>query len=370
MILSKEQQSLDSFFNSFDNEKNAYNLKLFFKIILEFCRNLNKEKTLVTRTLEKKIAIEFQGFEIIRMSNFTLQLLILNENKQEKILKSLDKSDAKEHLSPKGTTLYDTSFELLSLHGNDIASLVKLSVLYLKNFEKTTEQAKTIYQDVNKFLDIDNTPNTIVQKLENQEEVTDIISLQSEVNIEKLLTSEENEILEFKGSLFWEEKNSENISRNVLIKEIAGFFNSQGGQLVYGVSDSLELLGISNDLAKVNNSIDKLELRVRDILEFGIGKALTSRVKINFSDAENKTVMILTTPPSPVPVFANLYFEICKKHKNSPGPCTFCINQKVSVSSGKATQGFFVRNGNRVNMLSFGEMYEYAKLHWPEFNKG
>ena len=64
MILSKEQQSLDSFFNSFDNEKNAYNLKLFFKIILEFCRNLNQEKTLVTRTLDKKIAIEFQGSKL------------------------------------------------------------------------------------------------------------------------------------------------------------------------------------------------------------------------------------------------------------------------------------------------------------------
>jgi hypothetical protein len=369
MNLSREQQSLDSFFNSFDNEKNAYNLKLFFKIIFEFCQNLNKEKTLVTRTLDKKIAIEFQGFEIIRISNFTLQLLILNENNQEQILKSLDKSDTKEHLSPKGTTLYNTSFELLSLHGNDIASLVKLSIFYLKNFEKSTDQAKTIYQDINKFLDIDKTPKTIVQKLENQDEVTDIILPQSEINIEKLLTSEENEILEFKGSLFWEEENSTNISKNVLIKEIAGFFNSQGGQLVYGVSDSLELLGISNDLAKVNNSVDKLELRVRDILEFAIGKALTSRVKINFSDIENKTLMILTAPPSPVPVFANLYFEICKKHKDSGGPCIFCINQKVSVNSGKTTQGFFVRNGNRINMLNFGEMYEYSKIHWPEFNR-
>ena len=165
MILSKEQQSLDSFFNSFDNEKNAYNLKLFFKIILEFCRNLNQEKTLVTRTLDKKIAIEFQGFEIIRMSNFTLQLLILNENNQDKIIKLLDQSDTKKYLSPKGTTLYDTSFELLSLHGNDIASLVKLSVLYLKNFEKTTEQAKTIYQDLNKFLDTDKTSKPTVQRL-------------------------------------------------------------------------------------------------------------------------------------------------------------------------------------------------------------
>ena len=78
--------------------------------------------------------------------------------------------------------------------------------------------------------------------------------IKQEQLIDKYSTSEENEILEFKGSLFWEEENSTNISKNGLIKEIAGFFNSQGGQLVYGVSDSLELLGISNDLAKVNNS--------------------------------------------------------------------------------------------------------------------
>ena len=164
MILSKEQQSLDSFFNSFDNEKNAYNLKLFFKIILEFCRNLNQEKTLVTRTSDKKIAIEFQGFEIIRMSNFTLQLLILNENNQDKIIKLLDQSDTKKYLSPKGTTLYDTSFELLSLHGNDMASLVKLNLNWsTQNIEKIKYDTPNIKYDL--FFDILNHSNDEIKKI-------------------------------------------------------------------------------------------------------------------------------------------------------------------------------------------------------------
>ena len=210
-------------------------------------------------------------------------------------------------------------------------------------------------------------------EVSKKEEKTPSEPLSLEITEEEILNiikQEESESLEYKTSLYWSDKSVENVNKNVLIKEISSFLNTNGGNLIYGVSDDKKIVGIGKDLDKSNNSQDKLELSLRDMLEFGVGKVLTSKIKISFFNVNELILMVIIVPPSPAPVFSNLYFEICKKHKSPPGPCNYCLSQRVSVTTNKFTQGFFVRNGNRVNMLNFGEMYEYSKIHWPQFNKG
>ena len=362
---SNDFNSLKSFFNSFSNEKTSHNAKLFLDLVFTYAASHSAAKTFVTQTSDNKVAIDFQGFEIVRVSKNDIDLLISSEEISENLDSVLKISKVKDYFFPKGHNLYSLDLDMLSSYGNDLVSYVKSTINYLKNFENSTENFKIIYQDTHIL--------SATPEVSSKEEKTPSEPLTLEITEEEILNiikQEESESLEYKTSLYWSDKSIENVNKNVLIKEISSFFNTNGGNLIYGVSDDKKIVGVGKDLVKSNNSQDTLELNVRDLLEFGVGKVLTSKVKISFFTINELILMVLTVPPSPTPVFSNLYFEICKKHKSSPGPCNICLSQRVSVTTNKSTQGFFVRNGNRVNMLSFGEMYEYAKLHWPEFNKG
>lgn len=362
---SNDFNSLKSFFNSFSNEKISHNAKLFLDLVFTYAASHSDAKTFVTQTSDNKVAIEFKGFEIVRVSKNDIDLLISPEEISENLNSVLKISKVKDYFFPKGHNLYSLDLDMLSSYGNDLVSYVKSTINYLKNFENSAENFKIIYQDTHIL--------SSIPEASSKEEKTPSEPLTMEITEEEILNiikQEESESLEYKTSLYWSDNSKENINKNVLIKEIASFFNTNGGNLIYGVTDDKKIVGVGKDLVKSNNSQDTLELNVRDLLEFGVGKVLTSKVKISFFTINELILMVLTVPPSPTPVFSNLYFEICKKHKSSPGPCNICLSQRVSVTTNKSTQGFFVRNGNRVNMLNFGEMYEYTKLHWPEFNKG
>tara|TARA_A100001234_G_scaffold151196_1_gene133143 strand:+ start:6237 stop:7331 length:1095 start_codon:yes stop_codon:yes gene_type:complete len=362
---SNDFNSLKSFFNSFSNEKTSHNAKLFLDLVFTYAASHSDAKTFVIQTSDNKVAIEFKGFEIVRVSKNDIDLLISSEEISENLDSVLKISKVKDYFFPKGHNLYSLDLDMLSSYGNELVSYVKSTINYLKNFENSTENFKIIYQDTHI---LSSTP-----EVSSKEEKTPSEPLTLEITEEEILNiikQEESESLEYKTSLYWSDKSIENVNKNVLIKEISSFFNTNGGNLIYGVSDDKKIVGVGKDLVKSNNSQDTLELNVRDLLEFGVGKVLTSKVKISFFTINELILMVLTVPPSPTPVFSNLYFEICKKHKSPPGPCNYCLSQRVSVTTNKSTQGFFVRNGNRVNMLNFGEMYEYAKLHWPDFNKG
>ena len=362
---SNDCNSLKSFFNSFTDEKISHNAKLVLDLVFTYADSHSDAKTFITQTSDNKVAIDFQGFEIVRISKNDIDFLISSEEISEKLDSVLKISKVKDYFFPKGHNLYSLDLDMLTSYGNELVSYVKSTINYLKNFENSTENFKIIYQDTHIL------STTIEVSKKEEKTPSEPLSLEiTEEEILNIIKQEESESLEYKTSLYWSDKSVENVNKNVLIKEISSFLNTNGGNLIYGVSDDKKIVGIGKDLDKSNNSQDKLELSLRDMLEFGVGKVLTSKIKISFFNVNELILMVIIVPPSPAPVFSNLYFEICKKHKSPPGPCNYCLSQRVSVTTNKFTQGFFVRNGNRVNMLNFGEMYEYSKIHWPQFNNG
>ncbi len=149
----------------------------------------------------------------------------------------------------------------------------------------------------------------------------------------------ESYVLEFKSTLQWDiVKNEQNKAlRLSVIKTIAAFLNSQGGTLVIGVEDDGSVLGLDRDLALVNQSRDRFERLLVDLISESIGVAIVQCYRIRFEDVEDKSVCIIDVERSPEPVFVK--------------------------ESGKEKM-FYIRAGNTSRCLDSEETHKYIEMHW------
>ena len=149
----------------------------------------------------------------------------------------------------------------------------------------------------------------------------------------------ESYVLEFKSTLQWDVvKNEQNKAlRLSVIKTIAAFLNSQGGTLVIGVEDDGSILGLDRDLALVNQSQDRFERLLVDLISESIGVAIAQCYRIRFEDVEDKSVCIIDVERSPEPVFVK--------------------------ESGKEKM-FYIRAGNTSRYLDSEETHKYIEMHW------
>jgi len=157
--------------------------------------------------------------------------------------------------------------------------------------------------------------------------------------MKKLLKSGEGKKVEFKKSLRWDyEKNEFNkeLEKSV-IKTIAGFLNSEGGNLIIGVSDEKEIEGLDKDFQTLpKKDIDGFENYLTQIIRANIGSSSLRLIRIEFENIEEKTVCYIKVKMSEDPVFT----------KNN------------------STEEFFVRVGNSTASLSISESVNYIKNHW------
>ena len=157
--------------------------------------------------------------------------------------------------------------------------------------------------------------------------------------IKKLLLKSESKKIEFKKSLRWdfekEEFNKE--LEKAVIKTIAAFLNSEGGNLIIGVSDKKEIEGLDKDfqtLPKKNG--DGFENYLTQAIRSSLGSQRLRLITIEFHSLEEKKICIVMVKKSEDPVFTK-------------------INGK---------EEFFVRVGNSTASLDISEAVEYIKNHW------
>lgn len=160
-------------------------------------------------------------------------------------------------------------------------------------------------------------------------------------DIEKLLTLEENDRLEFKSSLRYDYKVG-NVSRELekaALKTVAAFLNSKGGYLVVGVSDKRDILGIEHDYQSLQRKDrDGFENHFTQAFNAAIGPGFRDLVKLNFFDRHGGEVCIIEVLPSSRPV----YF----KSDNS--------------------EHFYIRTGNITSSLTLSQMESYFRFRWPK----
>lgn len=127
--------------------------------------------------------------------------------------------------------------------------------------------------------------------------------LRSHRQVEQLMKQQESKTLEFKSTLRWDLK--ENVKNDRLIthavlKTIAAFLNTEGGDLLIGVADNGSLVGIEKDQFA---SDDRFMLHLAQVVRNGLGARASTCIDPKTELVQGKTVCLVSCQRSPEPVF-------------------------------------------------------------------
>jgi predicted HTH transcriptional regulator len=128
------------------------------------------------------------------------------------------------------------------------------------------------------------------------------IYLRSHRQAAELLKQHESKTLEFKSTLRWnlKENRKDPAVTNAVINTIAAFLNTEGGDVLIGVSDDRSVLGIEVDAFE---SEDKFMLHLSQVVRNALGDRAGTCVDPRMQIVKGKTVCVVTCQRSPEPVF-------------------------------------------------------------------
>ena len=127
-------------------------------------------------------------------------------------------------------------------------------------------------------------------------------SVDVEPSLDDLIASGEGDSVEFKSTLRINLHTGKPDKRmeQAVVKTIAGFLNSNGGQLVIGVADDGTPVGIEADGFA---SEDKMNQHLTNLVTARLGGQTWASIHANFDDYQNARVLIVRCEASPVPVY-------------------------------------------------------------------
>lgn len=141
-------------------------------------------------------------------------------------------------------------------------------------------------------------------------------------DLHELLNEGEHGRLEFKEDL----SNGKKACFHGVIKTIAAFANSDGGELLIGVNDNNEIIGLKNILQKYDN-LDRFQSAMRNAIRSNIDTRIKNLYRIKFENIDEETV-------------CRIEVEKARSH--------------VFLKDGS----FYIRDGNLTNALSPKEYKE------------
>lgn len=156
-------------------------------------------------------------------------------------------------------------------------------------------------------------------------------------NVLALIKEGESDRVEFKSSLRYDyHQNCINKDlEEVIVKTIAGFLNTSGGELLIGVDDRGNILGLEQDyLSLKKKNRDGFELRIYQMITNDIGIEFCSSVQIDFYDLDGKDVCVLRIGAAKSPAYVH-------------------SNQKTA---------FYIRAGNATKPLTIQKAVKYINL--------
>jgi len=169
----------------------------------------------------------------------------------------------------------------------------------------------------------------------------DQISDNSRIDWPDLIGGGENQHMEFKSALRWDQHQQKVNPKleDVIIKSIAAFSNGKGGTLLIGVRDDGEIAGLEGDFNSLKkNDSDYFEIHLRNLLKqhFGI-PFLTQNLIMEFPVIDGKEICAIRIAEGTEPA----YITTTDKHGNK-------------------TERFYVRSGNSSQEIqSLKEITEY-----------
>ena len=127
--------------------------------------------------------------------------------------------------------------------------------------------------------------------------------LRAHRNAEELIKRGESKTLEFKSTLRWNLKEDRQDDKGVthaVLKTIAAFLNTEGGDLLIGVADDGSIVGIEHDQLE---SDDKFMRHLAQVVRNGLGDRAGTCIDPKTQIVQGKTVCVVSCQRSPEPVF-------------------------------------------------------------------
>ena len=127
--------------------------------------------------------------------------------------------------------------------------------------------------------------------------------LRAHRNAEELIRQGESKSLEFKSTLRWslkDDRKDDTWVTHAVLKTIAAFLNTEGGDLLIGVADDGGIVGIERDQLE---SDDKFMRHLAQVVRNGLGDRAGTCIDPRTQIVEGKTVCVVSCQRSPEPVF-------------------------------------------------------------------
>src|SRR5262249_32604736 len=109
--------------------------------------------------------------------------------------------------------------------------------------------------------------------------------------------------LEFKSTLRWNLKENRKDAERVtyaVLKTIAAFLNTEGGDLIIGVNDTGNIVGVEQDQFESN---DRLMLHLAQVVRNGLGDRASTCIDPRIQKLNGRSVCLVACQRSPEPVF-------------------------------------------------------------------
>ena len=134
-----------------------------------------------------------------------------------------------------------------------------------------------------------------------------------------------------------------------VVKSVAAFMNTNGGELLIGIDDTGQPVGIEEDYAFVHShNRDGWELWLGDLISTTLGKVEAADVTPRYCEVDGKTVAYIKLTRASKPVFAT------PTKAARPKGATFGPNKP-----------FYIRMANATQQLAGDELLSYTNKHWP-----
>jgi type I restriction enzyme, R subunit len=127
--------------------------------------------------------------------------------------------------------------------------------------------------------------------------------LRAHRNAEELIKRGESKTLEFTSTLRWnlkEDRQDDKAVTHAVLKTVAAFLNTEGGDLLIGVADDGSIIGIERDQLE---SDDKFMRHLAQVVRNGLGDRAGTCIDPKTQIVEGKSVCVVSCQRSPEPVF-------------------------------------------------------------------
>ena len=211
----------------------------------------------------------------------------------------------------------------INCHHSALAKVFRYGRLIFRNAEKE------------EILTISAVPDVEIYQTKIKQLISRVDS-SGKTSLEELLKNYEQQQLEFKTSFRWdvkENKLNKNLEKATL-KTIAAFLNADGGNLILGINDQRQAVGLEADYDSLNRKdADGFENHFTGCFKAVIGAEFRRFIDVSFHQVDNREICWIKVAPGVKPAYARF-------------------------DNGEF---FFVRTGNSTTAMPLSEAADYIR---------